>query len=349
MSRRVPDRLAGRDPKDGLVQLWRFRWGIVAFLFLAVVGLFAIVSAFEPQTLEAGQRQVRAMKADPVLAFRAPGTALRHDEEHAAERDPIGEGQSTSLVRQRFDMTGQPGDTVEAYRRAAEASGWQFVADGCSRVERATAAVFGRHLGGFDATLVVHAQLDRDPALDAHYGEPGRRGLLVSVDATQADLGDLSVDAGIHRNDVHCLRDLDLAAPDLQAPNPPSLSIGQLCSRLPLAAVKAIAPEVERAEPQTGVDQCWLVNTAGRPLFIVEHARQPKAYYDDRRLPSAQGSGNTFAFLAGGRKDPDQGPSVWVANPTGALVVAPGGVLLGSSDRDNVVLAVARSLTTAGR
>jgi hypothetical protein len=83
-------------------------------------------------------------------------------------------------------------------------------------------------------------------------------------------------------------------------------------------------------------------------VFIVEQARQPQAYHEDRRLTSAEGSENIFLFGSGGKKDPDRDPSVWEANPTGALVVTAGGVLRGSGDTENVLFAVARLLSTAG-
>jgi hypothetical protein len=47
----LPRRLEGRDRNDGLVQLWRFRW-------------------------VPGRQEVEAMRDDPTLGFRAPGTEL---------------------------------------------------------------------------------------------------------------------------------------------------------------------------------------------------------------------------------------------------------------------------------
>jgi hypothetical protein len=47
----LPRRLEGRDRNDGLVQLWRFRW-------------------------VPGRQEVEAMRDDPILGFRAPGTEL---------------------------------------------------------------------------------------------------------------------------------------------------------------------------------------------------------------------------------------------------------------------------------
>ncbi len=341
---RFRDRLEGRHPNDGLVQLWRFRWAIAVLLLLALGVLFLTAKAFEPETLELGRRQVRAMKADPILGFRAPGTTLRSEEEHAAQRDPFGEGQTTSFVHQTFEMTGPPGETVDTYRRAAEASGWGFVVDGCSRAERATGAVFGKRFGEFDATLVVHAQLDRDRALDPHYGELGRRAFLVTLHAREATVADLSVDAGIHHNDVHCLRGVDPSDPDLQPPGPPAVTVGELCSGLSLGRVDAIAPDVEAVELQFDGDECWLVNAAGSPLFIVRHAREPRAYYEDRRLASRHEMGDVFLFLPGGKKDPGQEPRLWSAHRAGPLVISAGAALGDGRAREEALFGVARVL-----
>lgn len=333
---------------------WLIILVVILGVFIVALTLFSIAGLFEPQTLESGRREIRAMKSDPVARFRAPGTTLRHEEEHPAARDPFGEGISTSSIRQMFEMTGEPGDTVEAYRLTAQQNGWQLVAEGCSRAEGATAAVFGERFDRFDASLVVHAQLDRDPALDGQYGVAGRRGLLVTLHASEANVEDLSVDAGLRRNDVHCLRDLDPSSPDLQPPKPSSLSMEELCSRISVPAVKAIAVEVEGVMPQPTVEECWLVNASRSPVFIVERPRHPYAYYEDRRLPSAQGSTESFLFSTHGRKDPDGARSVWTTTPGGPYVVGPGGALSGINKTDGL-LAVARLLgginphpTTAG-
>jgi len=311
---------------------------------VVVVTLFVLGDIFEPETLEIGRREIRAMKSDPVVRFRAPRTALLNQEEHPAARHPFGGGQSTSSIRQTFDMSAEPGEAVEAYRLAAQANGWAFVADGCSRVEGATAAVFGKRFDGFDATLVVHAQLDRNPALDGQYGEPGHRGLLVSLDATQAGIEDLSVDAGIKNNDVQCLRRVDPSDPDLHPPAPPSLTMEELCSRMPVPALQTVVAQVQGVLLQATVEECWLVDASRRPLLIVEHARHPRAFYEDRQLPSAQASPETFSFSVHGKKDPDRATSVWATTASGSYVVSPGGVLVGEQGTEDLLFAVARLL-----
>ncbi|MCA1706864.1 MAG: hypothetical protein LC808_27820 [Actinobacteria bacterium] len=340
MSRQPPRRLEGREASDGLVQLWRFRWLIGALLLVVLIISFVVVQAFEPETLEPGQQEVRAMKADPVVTFRAPGTTLRDQEEHAAQRDPLGEGISTSSIRQTFEMTGEPGDAIEGYRRFADASGWRLVAEGCSRVERATAAVFSKRFAGFDATLVVHAQLDRDRGLDARYGEPARKGLQVDMNAVTAGLHALSVDAGLHRTDVQCLRDIDPSDADLQPPPAPSPDVGELCSRIPVPAVASIVPDVTGVELQREVGECWLVDASGRPLFTIAAAREPAAYYQDRRLVAAQEEPKIILFSPRGMKDPELARAVWVGAAGGAYVVG-GGAGLSTNDTAAPLFSVA--------
>ncbi|HEX2041309.1 MAG TPA: hypothetical protein VHF24_01620 [Acidimicrobiales bacterium] len=317
----------------------------VPLILLAVLPLM-VGCVFESQTLESGREQIRAMRKDPVLNYRVPGTTLRNQEEHAAAEEPFGGGVSPSFIRQRFEMPAEPGDAVAAYRAAAERSGWAFVADGCSRVERATAVVLAKRYEEFGATLVVRAQLDRDERFRAEYPALAPRGLEVSVEAGEPGLYALPVDAGLHRNDVQCLRGVDLSAPELQAPGPPSLSIGELCARIPLGQAKALAPEIEGAQLEPLPEECWLADASGYPIFIVKHARQPLAYYQDRRL-EAPGPSDAFVFSAGGKKDPDFGRSVWVAAPGGPLTVALGGMRVRSGETDDRLLLAAARLAAA--
>ena len=153
----------------------------------------------------------------------------------------------------------------------------------------------------------------------------GRQGLDVTLTPGPAEVGDLSVDAGIHRNDLHCLRGVDPLAADLQPPAPPTLGLGELCSRLRVPAAKAIAAQVEAVSFEPATSQCWLVNAAGHHQFSIEHARYPRAYYEDRLLPSAQGSTERVSFSVYGKRTPSAigrygrqlpvGPTWWATRP----------------------------------
>lgn len=259
------------------------------------------------------------MKLDPVLRFRAPGTELRKQEAHLGRRNWIGEGESSSSIQQTFTMSAEPGETIEAYGQAARAAGWTLVEEGCSRVNRTTTAEFRKSFAGFDATFSISAHLDV-PNAQGHYVESGRRGLFVNL---EAGLAQGLFDIGLHRNDVQCLRGIDLADPDLQAPKAPPSSPQALCSSVPLAAVQAIAPQVVRTVPQaTGYGECWLDDGSSHPLFIVAQAGQPRAFYDDRLLPTTPVRDGMFLFSVYGRSAPDRDRSVWVATRTRPLLVS---------------------------
>lgn len=70
------------------------RWLIILLVILGVFFvafmLFFLAGLFQPQTLESGRREIQAMKGDPVARFRAPGTTLRHEEEHPRQETPSG-------------------------------------------------------------------------------------------------------------------------------------------------------------------------------------------------------------------------------------------------------------------
>ncbi|MDQ1414238.1 MAG: hypothetical protein QOE07_2826 [Acidimicrobiaceae bacterium] len=320
----------------------RVGWVIGALLLgtLVVVVLLVVMRMFAPHTLNSGRRAIRLMSTDPIVRFRAPATELRSQGLHPAQRNPFGEGESTSSIHQLFAMRGEPGDTIEAYRQAAQAGDWMLVTAGCSRVERATAAVFAKPFDGFDATLVVRAQLDQAPAL-SQPGPPDRRALSVSLDAAPAGVESLTVDAGLHRDDIGCLRQLDPADPDLQPPPVPTLSPAFLCSGLPVAAAQTITPQVVRVQPQAaGGAECWLTDPFGSPLFIVKQASQPPAYYKDRQLATTPVPGQIL-FSVYGKKDPGLARAVLVPSSVGPLVVSAGGALAGGQKSDDLLIAYA--------
>ena len=331
--RALPRRLQGRDSNDGLVQLWRYRWLIIALLTAGVAGAVLVASMFESKTLESGRQEIKAMREDPIVSFRAPGTSLRHQEEHPATESPFAGGTSTSAIRQEFEMGAEAGDTVEAYRLAAEGAGWTFVADGCSRAHRATGMVLGKRFSRFAATLAVAAHLGA-------VGDPQTRRLLVTVESTEANPELLPVDAGLHRSDVQCLRDFNPSDPDLQQPKDFALSMDTLCSRIPVSAVKRFSPEVEGAELLT-VDTCRLVDATHRTVFTVERAVEPPAYYKDRRLLGTDESGGSFLFSVFGKKGPES-KAVWVMTPSGPYVVRSPKVI--SVEDESPLFALARVL-----
>ena len=287
------------------------------------------------------------MKDDPVIAYRAPGTTLRSKTDHAASIDAF-RAETSSSVRRVFEMKGEPGDAVAAYREAAERSGWRFVADGCSRGTRATGAVFGKSIAGLDMTLAVRAQLDRarppewKPDESRGLYETQKRELIVTMATGPATASALPVPAGFDRNDVHCLRNLDLSDPDLQAPTASRLGVRQLCSRFPLAAARAILPEIHHVELEPAYEECWVADSVGFPILIV-HATGPRALYLDSRVAARQATNEIFLFSVDGRTDdPDRVESWYVGTPGGPYLVGFGGGWSRRTDLDDALFLLAR-------
>lgn len=326
-----------RSESGGSGQRPTFRWKIFLLVIALVIALlviagfllgaaleYTIEKIFEPQVPEWSRREIEVLRRESILEFRAPGTKLLAMEERPAV-EPLFRwgGQETSSVSQGFELSGDPGDAVEAYRAAAEASGWRLVFHGCSRTELATGAVFGKRLGRIDASLVVAGQLESDPD-QPPLGRKQSRRVGVVLRPREPVAADLPVDAGLHRNDVHCLRDLDRSDPELSPPGPPPESLSQLCRRIPIPLVKAVAPAVEGFEMPSG-QECWLTDSSGDPLFLVEFAGQPPAYYRDRLVESPTGASDLFLFSVYGAEDPDLARAVWVSTPSGPLTLATAG------------------------
>jgi hypothetical protein len=322
---------------------------------IAAAGVVVVVGRALPfaGTLESGRQQLKAMKEDPMIAFRAPGTTLRSEKDHAASIDTFG-AETASSVRQVFAMKGEPGDVVAAYRQAAEGSGWTVVADGCSRADRATGAVFGKSVAGFDAALVVRAQLDRarppEWKADESRGlyEEQQRELLVTMEAGTARGSQLPVRVGLEHNDVQCLRNLDFSDPDLQHPKASRQAVRDLCSRFPLAAAHAIAPELQRAELD-GYGECWVTDSAGRLLIVVQ-AAGPRAHYLDSRVPAREATSDIFLFSVDGRSEsPDNPKSVFVGTPGGPYVVGLSGAWRLRNDMTDELFRLARLFAETSR
>ncbi|HEV2068311.1 MAG TPA: hypothetical protein VGR26_00795 [Acidimicrobiales bacterium] len=320
------------------MQLWRYRWAIILVpLALLLLAGFLLNSAFEPETLESGRREVEVLRNEPILGFRAPGTELRGQVEQPAQVQPFGGGQTPSVVELSFDMTGEPGDAVEAYRQVAQTMGWTWVTEGCSRTEKATGAVFAKTVAGFDATLVVRVRLPPGGPEEARTGA-----LTVTLLAQAAGGHELEIDVGLHRSDVHCLQGLDPSDADLQEPNSETSS-EELCARIPVSEARAIFPDVVGVEPLV-VSGCLWVDGSGQPVFMVEQAYKSRAYYEDRRLSGPEISDQFFYFSVHGREDPELDRALWVPAPGGPFVVDKVGLLDHPPPGEDPLLGIARLL-----
>ncbi|MBW3574786.1 MAG: hypothetical protein KY450_07960, partial [Actinobacteria bacterium] len=279
------------------------------------------------------------MRNDPIVTFRATGTELREQTEQPAQDLPFDRGRTPSVIQLSFDMASEPGDTVEAYRQAAQTMGWTWVTDGCSRVQATTGAVFGKPLAGFNSTLVVEARLRGYDASDSPRGE-----LLVTLRAAPGGVNDLGMATGFHRNDVQCLRGLDPSDPDLQQPNTDMSSEG-LCGLISVAEARTVFPDV--VPEISDVDlltECLWVDGSGLPVFVLEQASQPRAYYEDLRLPGSRASDPFFYFSVDDEKDPRDNRQLWVAGPGGPFLVYAVTTLDDSPLGEDPLLAIARLL-----
>lgn len=321
---------------------WR-RWVIgsvlVALVVLAVLAARGLYNHYVP---EHGRRLLDAMRNDPIVAFRASGTELQQQRDRPGRVDWFGGGYELPWLRQTFAMTGEPGQTVDAYREAAQSAGWTFLAEGCSRAQRATGAVFRKSHPDVPVTLRVSAQLPGavDEAAD---GDTSTGVLKVSLEAEHVEEPRVPVDAGLHRNNLHCLRDLDPSDPDLRTPELPQMTSQDICSLVPVTAATSVTPDIVGVEGVTNRVECWWVNPSGYPLFTVTPADQPRAHYEDRRLSVPGTSDELFYFSVYGMGDPDLAEAVWVATPHGPFQVEAGGALHGAqTSEDDPLLAFSR-------
>ena len=262
---------------------------------------------FRRDTTADGRRELRALRRDPVLGFRAPGTRLTSAREEAAGRDWWGVDLPTE-IRQAFALDGEPGDAVDAYRARAEEVGWRVVETTCSFSTRSTRVLLTRQVEGWGATLELYGHLERPPP------DRARRGLIVVVTGeAPARRGPETVPP--RRSDVHCLRGSDPADPTLAPPARLPASGAEVCGLLRLGEVSRIVPTVRAAQERN--DGCWYDTDSGG--FGVLPAREPRAFYDDLRWAQDRGDAR-YVLLHEGT---EHGPTgVWVDTRVGPVRVA---------------------------
>src|SRR5205085_127352 len=117
---------------------------------------------------------------------------------------------------------------------------------GGAGADRVTGALFRKSVAGRDVTLAVRGFLDQVPSSAGQM--VAHRGLSVTMVTNGAmpgpggDAAGLAFDVGLQRNDVQCLRGLNVADATLQPSTAPLLRLGDLCAVIPVPAAKAIAP-----------------------------------------------------------------------------------------------------------
>ncbi len=249
--------------------------------------LSPLESLFQDSTPE-GRRELRALRKEPVLRFRAPGTELRSVEEEPAHEDWWHASQPTE-ISQRFRLKGEPGEVVDAYRSRAEAGGWRLVEVRCSFHLRSTIVTLTREVAGRPATLKVYGYLE-GPL------EPGQRvlerGVLVSLTGEAPERPPQSpLPVPIRQRDVHCLRNFDPDDPALVPPAVLPESSEAICGLLGPAEARRGISAVSSVKPRTdSLPGCFYSTAAGEVVFDVYPAPEPRASYEDDR--SAQDPGD---------------------------------------------------------
>jgi hypothetical protein len=253
------------------------------------------------QSTAEGRRELRALRREPILDFRAPGTRARAwtATELPAGKDLWGADQPTEVQR-TFVLDTEPGSAVDAWRLQAEASGWRLVDAQCSFGFRFTRVTMAKDVAGRPATLVVSGNLEspRSSLLVMFTGEAPAR-------PPQAVTG-----SALRRHDVHCLRRFDPNDPTMQRSARQPQSGAEICGLLNPAEVRRIVPAAfpAQAEGQGDFLGCRFGDTS-RGGFLVRNTERPPALYEDQRWIGDRG--HPSYVLVGERTD---------VGPQGALV-----------------------------
>ena len=271
--------------------------------------------ALRPEVTAEGRREEATLNKDPVLKAQVAGTTLRSERSVPAGRDAWNALQSTE-IRRLYDIRGEPGRLVEAYRAPAEAAGWRFLEVQCSPRFGSTSMRFVKEFDGFSATLQLYGHLERP------YPESGRRGLLLLLSGVMYDHNNPPVpanpeSASLRRRDVHCLEKVNPSDPDLHPPGTVPATGEQACSLLPLGAARAVVPSVTTMQTDgDGAAVCRYGFPGGRLAFSVLSAPDPRSWYEDDQWAPAVAGGRAF-LMEGSPGEPPR--SAWVESRAGPV------------------------------
>ena len=236
-----------------------------------------IQAAFGRESTAEGRRELRLLRGDPVLDFRAPGTRLRSVHEAPAGKDLWSAHQPTE-IRQLFSLDGEPGEVVERYRKVAEAAGWRWVESRCQFDLRSSSVLLAREVDGVASSLRVYAHLARPPP------DAPRPGLVVELTAEPPGRPPQPPATADRRwRDPHCLRSFDPSSPALlepvRVPSDPVAICGLLSAP---EAARVVGPT--GAQPGTNASPgCRYDGPGHGRRFLVVGAPESRAYYEDRR------------------------------------------------------------------
>jgi hypothetical protein len=263
------------------------------------------------QSTAEGRRELRALRREPILDYRAPGTRPRFSSDLPAGKDLWGADQPTE-VRRTFVLDAEPGEAVDAYRVRAEASGWRLVEAQCSFGFRFTRVTMIKEVAGRPATLVVSGDLD----------PPGSLLVIFTGEAPARPPQDV-IGSALRRHDVHCLRGFDPNGPTMQRSARQPQSGAEICGLLDPAEARRIMPTAfpAQAEGQGDFLGCRYGDTS-RGGFLVRNTERPRAFYDDQRW--IRDPGHPSYVLIGERTD--VGPQgAWVDTRIGPVEIYGGG------------------------
>ena len=263
-------------------------------------------------TTAEGRRELRALRKDPVLDFRASGTRLRRSTDVAAGRDWKNSSQPTE-IRRLFSLKDEPGVAVEAYRERAEAAGWQLHSVRCSFHLRSTSVRLTRSVAGSPVSLHLYGYLGGPPP------DSPDSGLLVAIEG-EAPTRPADGPEGAHlaRRDVHCLRAFDPSSTDLVPPVLQPTSAVAVCSLVTLAEAQKIVPAVSKVEPTINTAIGCRYLAGDRQAFYVTDALRPRAYYQDDQSPHDPGDRRFILLDSDTSGPPDR---MWVETRIGPVQV----------------------------
>lgn len=295
-----------------------------AILFVAGAGTLARYYAGYPlnpldtigrDSTPEGRRELRALRKDPVLDFRAPETRLRRSTDVAAGRDWKNSAQPTE-IRRLFTLKGEPGDAADAYRARAIKAGWHLHGVRCSFGLASTSVTLTRSINGQVVTLQIYGYLERVTTYTRD------RGLSVTITGEEPMRpADGPEGAGLRRRDVHCLRTFDPTSPDLNPPAVQPDTSAAICGLLSVAEAKRVVPAVTEAKawPNTGIGCRYA--TGRESGFTVVDADQPRAHYQDDQSPHDPGD-RRFILIDFDTSGPPEG--AWVDTRIGPVRVHAG-------------------------
>jgi len=303
-------------------------WVVVALVavILAVGGITVVHRTLE---VPGARSELKALNADPLLATRAPGTALTSQKGTRAHRTyTINERfVSPTKVEQTFALEGDASDVADTYRGATDRTGWHLVAATCGRLPPQVRMEWRKDFPGFVGNLGLLVSTDA--------AKPGGVGPgSVHVRATTGEPETTMPPDRLAGVDTACLRRYRPDDPTLRPPTTPFQTTDQLCARLSRERVRSLLPSLSgvRGEGAGARARCG----SRDPFLLVVNADEPRAAYEGRPLALPVDDRAFFTTV------PGEGRAVWIQTPDGPLLIVAMQLYGRDPVADDALLAVAR-------